>query len=144
MNVLSVEIHHRLGDFSLDASFASPAGVTAIYGRSGAGKTTVVNAIAGLVVPNKGRIQLGERMLFDTNTGVNVSVRRRRIGYVFQDARLFPHRDVRANLVYSQRVLSGEPRFDEVVELLGLDRLLERKPVSLSGGETQRVAIGRA
>lgn len=141
---LSVDVHHRLDAFSLNVRFDAPAGVTAVYGRSGAGKTTIVNAIAGLIRPHSGRVALGGRVLFDAATGVNVAVHKRRIGYVFQDARLFPHRDVLANLVYSRRISPREPRFSEVIDLLGIEHVLHRKPGNLSGGETQRVAIGRA
>jgi molybdate transport system ATP-binding protein len=143
---LAVAIEHQLGEFRLDASFECGSGVTALFGQSGAGKTTVVNAIAGLVRPGKGRISFDGETLFDSGQGVHVPARRRRFGYVFQEGRLFPHLTVRKNLTYShlfgERQASGE--LEHIVELLGLADLLERRPARLSGGEKQRVAIGRA
>ncbi|MGH8641718.1 MAG: molybdenum ABC transporter ATP-binding protein [Burkholderiales bacterium] len=144
---LAVSIEHWLGEFRLEASFECGSGVTALFGQSGAGKTTVVNAIAGLLRPGKGRISFDGETLFDSGQGLHVPARRRRFGYVFQEGRLFPHLTVRRNLTYSQ--LFGADRragaeFDHIVELLGLSDLLERRPARLSGGEKQRVAIGRA
>jgi len=144
---LAVALEHQLGGFQLDASFSCGEGVTAIFGQSGAGKTTVVNAIAGLVRPRKGRITLNGETLFDAERGVHVPARKRRFGYVFQEGRLFPHLTVRRNLTYSRLFRPGrlEPgELDHIVELLGLADLLERRPAQLSGGEKQRVAIGRA
>ena len=144
---LSVEIRHRLGALDLDVAFDAPAGVTALFGRSGSGKTTVINAVAGLLKPAQGRIDCGGEVLFDASARINLPVHRRRIGLVFQDARLFPHLDVRRNLTYGQRFaapgLPG-PSIDEVCELLGVGHLLGRQPGALSGGERQRIAIGRA
>ncbi|MEE7547859.1 ATP-binding cassette domain-containing protein, partial [Xanthomonas sp. Kuri4-1] len=114
---------------------------------SGAGKTSVLNAIAGLVTPAAGRIAIDGRCLYDSARGIDLPPHRRRIGYVFQDARLFPHLDVRGNLRYGRHGRAGDtPRFgfDEVVALLGIAPLLARRPRHLSGGEAQRVAIGRA
>ena len=143
---LTVALEHQLGEFRLDVSFDCGAGVTALFGQSGAGKTTVINAIAGLVRPHKGCIALDGEPLFDSGRGIHVPARKRRFGYVFQEGRLFPHLTVRQNLVYSRlfgsRVAPEE--FGHIVELLGLGDLLERRPARLSGGEKQRVAIGRA
>ena len=145
--MLEVDVACRLGALDLDVGFATDAGVTALFGRSGAGKTTVINAIAGLLRPARGRIVLDGEPLLDTAQGIDMPRHRRRIGYVFQDARLFPHLTVRRNLLYG-RWFAGTGRrrgsLDEVVELLGIAPLLERRPGMLSGGERQRVAIGRA
>ena len=145
--MLDVDIEKALGTFTLSARFASADGVTALFGRSGAGKSTLVNAIAGLVRPDRGSICLDEVVLFDSDRRINVPVRRRGIGYVFQEGRLFPHYSVRGNLMYGRRRTPFRQRwgsFDQVVELLGIGDLLDRRPASLSGGEKQRVAIGRA
>ena len=143
---LSVALEHDFGAFRLDAQFACGEGVTALFGQSGAGKTTVVNAIAGLVRPRKGRIALNGETLFDADRGIHVPARKRRCGYVFQEGRLFPHLTVRQNLTYSRLFGAGESsaELSHIVELLGLSDLLGRRPALLSGGEKQRVAIGRA
>ncbi|ETX13998.1 molybdenum ABC transporter ATP-binding protein [Roseivivax halodurans JCM 10272] len=143
---LEVAIRHRLGDFALDVDFDAPAGVTVLFGRSGSGKTSVVNAIAGLLRPDAGRICLSGRTLFDEAQGIDVPVHRRRTGYVFQEHRLFPHLTVRENLLYSRRVTRqrGPGDLVETARLLGIEALLDRRPGALSGGEAQRVAIGRA
>jgi molybdate transport system ATP-binding protein len=143
---LSVAIEHQQGAFRLDARFECGSGVTALFGRSGAGKTTVINAIAGLVIPRKGRISFNGELLFDSDRGINVVPGQRRFGYVFQEGRLFPHLTVHQNLRYS-RLFNGErgrDDFSHVVDLLGISSLLQRRPAQLSGGEKQRVAIGRA
>ena len=144
---LQVAITHPLPGFEVNVAFEAPGGVTALFGQSGAGKTTVINAVAGLLRPRAGRIALSGETLFDASARVNLPVHRRRLGYVFQDGRLFPHLSVRQNLTYGQRFaprgLPG-PGLDEVADLLGLDRLLDRRPGALSGGEKQRVAFGRA
>ncbi len=144
---LSVSVAHRRGDFALDVDFAAPGGVTALFGRSGAGKTTLVDAIGGLLRPARGRIALGNRVLLDTERGIFVPRHRRRIGTVFQEGRLFPHLSVRQNLLFGRwfapRAEEGAG-FDAVVDLLGIAPLLGRRPAGLSGGEKQRVAIGRA
>jgi molybdate transport system ATP-binding protein len=146
--VIEVDIEKRLGAFTLAARFTAPeAGITALFGRSGAGKTTLVNALAGLIRPERGRIALGGSVLFDAARGIDLPPERRRLGYVFQEGRLFPHYSVRGNLTYGRR--SGPPRdpalsFDAVVARFGLAALLDRRPGDLSGGEKQRVAIGRA
>lgn len=144
--MLDVDICGKVGAMRLEARFSSSGGVTSLFGQSGAGKTTLTNMIAGLIRPEKGRITVNGTPLFDAARGINVPVRTRRIGHVFQDARLFPHMSVRTNLTYARWAGgrgSGRP-MDEVVDLLGLDHLLTRKPLTLSGGERQRVAIGRA
>jgi molybdate transport system ATP-binding protein len=145
--MLSVKVRRRLDAFELDTAFASDSGVTALFGRSGSGKTTLVNAIAGLVRPDDGRIEINGDCLFDSARGIDVPVERRRVGYVFQDGRLFPHLTVRGNLNYGYALAQPGQRnvaLKQVVDLLGLEHLLERRPANLSGGEKQRVAIGRA
>ncbi|MFZ1098493.1 MAG: molybdenum ABC transporter ATP-binding protein [Steroidobacteraceae bacterium] len=146
--MLSVSATRRLGSFTLAAAFTAPTpGVTALFGRSGSGKTTLVNIIAGLLAPEEGEVQLGDTVLTDTRRQLAVPAQRRHIGYVFQDARLFPHLTVAGNLRYGLRRAARRPQFigfEEVVALLGLGALLERRPHSLSGGERQRVALGRA
>lgn len=130
--------------FVIDINARIPsAGITAIFGRSGAGKTSVIDVISGLVTPNIGRIKVGDRLLFDSNIGINLAPEKRRIGYVFQDARLFPHMTVRKNLTYGQRDIDND-KFDEIITLLDLNAFISRYPKDLSGGEKQRVAIGRA
>jgi molybdate transport system ATP-binding protein len=147
MTVLTVDVETRLGDFTLCAAFKTVEGATALFGPSGAGKSTIVNLIAGLIVPDRGCIALDGTVLFDSAKGVAVPPHRRRIGCVFQDGRLFPHLTVRRNLDYG-RYMSGLPRDDaamgRVVALLDIGHLLDRRPGRLSGGERQRVAIGRA
>lgn len=142
---LSVAMTHAFPGFALEVDFTAPPGVTALFGRSGSGKTTVVNAVAGLLMPDAGRIMAGGAVLFDRGAGVALPPHRRRLGYVFQDARLFPHLTVRQNLTYGQRFAPpGGVGLAAVVEMLGIGALLERRPAALSGGERQRVAIGRA
>jgi molybdate transport system ATP-binding protein len=145
--MIEVAVEKRLGAFHLDARFAAPAaGITALFGRSGAGKTTLVNMLAGLVRPDRGSIAVDGELLFSSERGVDLAPERRRLGYIFQEGRLFPHYSVRGNLTYGapRRAPPGAVRFDAVVALLGLETLLERRPGALSGGEKQRVAIGRA
>jgi len=144
--MLEVDIRRRAGDFSLDVAFAAPVGVTAVLGRSGAGKSTLVAAVAGLARPDLGRIALDQTALFDSAAGVNLPARKRRIGIVFQESRLFPHLSVRSNLLFGRRRRrdATSPDLDQVIETLGIGHLLSRRPRSLSGGEKQRVAIGRA
>ena len=144
---LLVDIAHRLPGLDLRVVFDAPAGVTALFGRSGSGKTTVINAVAGLLTPDAGQIALDGTPLFDSAGRIAVPVHRRRLGYVFQDARLFPHLSVRQNMAYGQRFAPRDatgPSLGEVSDLLGVDPLLDRRPGALSGGERQRVAIGRA
>ncbi len=145
--MLEVDIEHRLGAFALDIHFRSGRGLTALFGRSGVGKTSVVNAIAGLIRPQRGRIAVDGTVLVDTEHDINLPPHRRRVGYVFQEGRLFPHLTVRQNLLFGRwfaprRAAAG--RLDDVVDLLGIGPLLERRPSRLSGGEKQRVAVGRA
>jgi molybdate transport system ATP-binding protein len=144
--MLSVEIERRLGAFRLAASFQTGEGVTALFGRSGAGKTSVVNAIAGILRPDRGRIDINGMTVFDSDKAIDVPTPKRRVGYVFQEGRLFPHMSVRQNLSYAGLFSRGMPAsvFEHVVDLLGLKDLLDRRPGNLSGGEKQRVAIGRA
>jgi molybdate transport system ATP-binding protein len=144
---LSVAIRHELPGFSLDASFEAPRGITVLFGRSGSGKTTIVNAIAGLMRPSQGTISLDGRTLVDTAQRVFVPPHRRRIGYIFQEGRLFPHLSVRQNLAYGRWFAPRDAQAEDmgqVVDLLGIGHLLDRRPGGLSGGEKQRVAIGRA
>ena len=145
--MIEVDIAVRRGAFAVEAAFAADAPIVALFGRSGAGKSTLVNAIAGTVLPERGRIAVDGRTLFDSRSGVNLPPEARRLGYVFQDALLFPHMTVAANLAYGERLTPTGDRFVErarVIALLDLERLLDRRPASLSGGERQRVAIGRA
>ena len=145
--MLAVDIEKAQGRFTLGARFTDSGGVTVLFGRSGAGKSTLVNAIAGLVRPDRGTIRLDDTVLFDSDRRINVPVRQRGIGYVFQEGRLFPHYSVRGNLMYGRRRTPRRQRwgsFDQIVELLGIGALLNRRPAGLSGGEKQRVAIGRA
>ena len=138
-----VDARIRLGDAALVIAFASDAPLTALVGRSGAGKTSTLNMIAGLLRPDAGTIRVAGETLFDSDAGIDLPPERRRTGYVFQDHRLFPHKRVRANLRYGRRP-DGWIGFDDVVGLLGIGHLLDRWPRTLSGGEAQRVAIGRA
>jgi molybdate transport system ATP-binding protein len=147
MTVLAVDVEKRLGNFTLAARFEATAGVTALFGPSGAGKTTIVNMIAGLLTPDRGSISFDGTLLFDAAAGINVPPHRRGIGYVFQEGRLFPHLSVRQNLDYGRR-MSGHPQdadqFQHIITLLDISALLDRRPRLLSGGERQRVAVGRA
>jgi molybdate transport system ATP-binding protein len=148
LTMLEFDCSLKRGDFSLEVAFSVPSpGVTALFGRSGAGKSTVVALLAGLLTPARGRIALGDSVLLDTATGINVPAEDRAVGCVFQDARLFPHLNVRHNLEYGLRRIRGRQapiRLETVVELLGLESLLARRIRALSGGERQRVALGRA
>jgi molybdate transport system ATP-binding protein len=145
--MLSVDIEKRLGEFSLALKFEAVSGATALFGPSGSGKTSAVNMIAGLVTPDHGRIALDDAVLFDSETRINVPAHRRRVGYVFQEGRLFPHLTVAQNLDYG-RWISGLPgdaaERQRIIALLDIGALLGRRPGHLSGGERQRVAFGRA
>ena len=148
--MLDVALRHRFGrgGFTLDAGFHMPeAGVTALFGPSGCGKTTILSAVAGLLRPDEGRVVLDGTVLLDTAARAALPPEKRRCAVVFQDARLFPHRNVEGNLRYGLRRAPRDaagPGFDDVVALLGLGALLGRRPMGLSGGERQRVALGRA
>ena len=149
--MLDLRVRHGFDGFTLDAGFAAADGVTALFGRSGSGKTTLVNAVAGLLRPQAGRIALEDTVLFDSARGIDRPPHRRCIGYVFQDARLFPHMTVQQNLTYGRRFAgrgavsqSRGVALARIVELLGLGDRLHRLPAALSGGEKQRVALGRA
>jgi len=145
---MEIQVNRRQGEFQVNTAFKGPdSGVTALYGPSGAGKTSVINMVAGLIRPDRGRIAVNGLCLFDSDLAIDLPPERRRIGYVFQESRLFPHFTVRANLVYGMNLTPAVRRFvtlDEVVDLLGIGHLLNRRPANLSGGEKQRVAIGRA
>lgn len=144
---LLVDVEQRLGSFELAAKFESAGRLTALFGPSGSGKTSIVNMIGGLARPKRGLIRADGRVLIDTASGVMLPAHKRRIGYVFQDARLFPHLTVAQNLKYGRWFAPARERYAEmgaIVEMLGIGDLLERRPAALSGGEKQRVAIGRA
>jgi molybdate transport system ATP-binding protein len=145
--MLRVEVFKQLGEFSIEASFTSEGRVTGLFGASGAGKTSLINMIAGLLKPDRGFIAVDNETLDDTAGRVHVPPYRRRIGYVFQDARLFPHLDVSQNLDYGRR-MNGLPRDPaseaRITDLLDIGGLKDRRPGQLSGGERQRVALGRA
>jgi molybdate transport system ATP-binding protein len=142
-----IDIEARRGSFDIAAKFHADPGITALFGPSGAGKTSLLDLIAGILAPKRGRIAVEGQVLYDSAARVNVAPEKRRIGYIFQDARLFPHLSVRANLLYGFRLTAPGQRYaqlDHIVEVLGIGHLLARPPSSLSGGEQQRVAIGRA
>lgn len=142
--MLELNFSQQLGDHQLVIDQKIPAqGITAVFGVSGAGKTSLINAISGLTRPQQGIIRLNDRLLCDAARNIHLPPEQRRVGYVFQDARLFPHYRVRGNLQYGM-AKSMRPQFDKLVALLGIEALLQRFPWSLSGGEKQRVAIGRA
>ena len=142
-----VDIQMAVDDHAFALKFSSDAKLTALVGPSGIGKTSTLNAIAGLLTPQSGRIAVADRVLFDSDGGTNLPPEKRRAGYVFQDARLFPHKRVAANLDYGERLAPASARFitrSEVIELLEIGHLLDRLPATLSGGEARRIAIGRA
>ncbi|MEC9369276.1 MAG: molybdenum ABC transporter ATP-binding protein [Pseudomonadota bacterium] len=146
-SMLDVSVTRKLGGFAIDAQFSAGLGVTSLFGRSGAGKTSIVNMIAGLLRPDRGRIAAGGRVLFDSTERISLPPHKRRVGYVFQDGRLFPHLTVRQNLNYGRWFTQAADRstdFDMVADMLDLAPLMTRFPATLSGGEKQRVAIGRA
>jgi molybdate transport system ATP-binding protein len=145
--MLELSVHRRQGSFLLDVDLAAGPGVTALFGASGSGKTSVINMVAGLARPDGGRIVVDGRVLFDSKAGIDIPPDRRRLGYVFQEGRLFPHLSVRSNLSFGRNRVKASQRtvdFDAVVEVLGIGPLLDRRPAALSGGEKSRVAIGRA
>jgi len=142
-----IDVERRLGDRTIAARFASDAPLTALFGPSGAGKTSLLNMVAGLMRPDQGRIRVGGETLFDPSEGIDLPPERRRAGYVFQEARLFPHIRVRANLAYGAKLAQPADRWmalEEAIGFLDIGDLLDRWPATLSGGEAQRVAIGRA
>lgn len=146
--MLDIHIKRRQGEFQIDTAFQSEdVGVTALFGNSGAGKTSIINMISGLVRPDEGHVIVGGRCLFDSKSAVDLAPEKRHIGYIFQEGRLFPHLSVRKNLTFGMQRTEKKRRyvdFDEVVTLLGIEHLIDRSPAKLSGGEKQRVAIGRA
>ena len=145
--MLSVSVSQAFEGFSLNVSFEAPQGITVLYGRSGTGKTSIINAVAGLLRPTAGRAEIHGRILFDTAEGIWMPPHRRRIGYIFQEGRLFPHLTVQQNLLYGRWFAPGTARRetpDRIIDMLGIGHLLKRRPGMLSGGEKQRVAIGRA
>jgi len=145
--MLRVDIEKQLGEFTLAATFSSEGRVIGLFGASGAGKSSLVNMIAGLLRPDRGTIVIDGETVDDTAAGIHVPAWRRRVGYVFQDARLFPHLDIRQNLDYGRRMnrLAADPaQHKRVTDLLDIGHLLDRRPGKLSGGERQRVALGRA
>lgn len=142
-----VRVQRHFGETLIVADFSAPGGLTALLAPSGAGKTSILNMIAGLLRPDAGRIVVGGETLFDADADVDLAPQRRRAGYIFQDGRLFPHLRVRANLAYGEKLARAEDRWmssEEAVSFLGIGHLLDRWPRTLSGGEAQRVAIGRA
>jgi molybdate transport system ATP-binding protein len=146
--MLEVDVQKKLGSFSIDVAFLVKAsGITALFGPSGAGKTSVISMVAGLLKPDQGLISVNGNTVFDSRRGIDLPPNRRRLGYVFQDGRLFPHLSVKSNLTYGMKLTNKDGQrvsFDKAVEVLDLGTLLYRRPAKLSGGEKQRVAIGRA
>ena len=143
---LEVQLAHKFEGFALDLAFAAPPGITALYGQSGAGKTTIVNAIAGILHPDQGRICIDGTTLVDTTQRIAIPTHKRRIGYVFQEGRLFPHLTVRQNIAYGAWFAGHSNTADtiRIVDLMSIGALLDRRPGTLSGGEKQRVALARA
>jgi molybdate transport system ATP-binding protein len=142
-----ISVRRRVGAMNISLELQAEPGLTALFGPSGAGKTSLLNMVAGLLRPDEGRIAVAGELLFDSGAGIDLPPERRRAGYVFQDGRLFPHKRVRANLLYGHHLAAPEHRwmdFDEAVAFLGIGHLLDRWPATLSGGEAQRVAMGRA
>jgi molybdate transport system ATP-binding protein len=137
-----VDVTRRIGEAEVRLAFTSGPGLTALFGPSGSGKSSLLNMVAGLLRPDAGRIVVAGETLF--GDGVDLPPEARRAGYVFQDRRLFPHLSVRANLAYGRRDGAALMALDEAADFLGIGHLLDRRPATLSGGEAQRVAIGRA
>jgi molybdate transport system ATP-binding protein len=150
--MIDINVYHARANFTVDVAIKCEGPVTALFGPSGSGKTTLLNMVAGLVTPQRGRISRGDDVWFDSDRHICVPPHRRHIAYVFQDARLFPHFNVRHNLMFSRWARNPlqicdqtmPTKWDDVIDVLGLACLLERRPLTLSGGEQQRVAIGRA
>ena len=142
-----IQVEKRLGDHHIAFDHRSDTKLVALFGPSGAGKTSILNMVAGLIRPDRGRIAVSGETLFDSETGIDRPPEQRHVGYIFQDARLFPHKRVRANLLYGHQLTSPDRRWitlEETCAFLGIAHLLDRWPHTLSGGEAQRVAIGRA
>jgi molybdate transport system ATP-binding protein len=139
-----IDVRRRLGGGHVGATFEAGEGLTVLFGPSGAGKTSTLNMIAGLLSPDWGHVRIDGETLFDASARIDVPVQRRRVGYVFQEPRLFPHKRVRANLLYGSHDARRGLPFDETIAFLGIGHLLDRWPRTLSGGEARRVAIGRA
>ncbi len=145
--VLEIDVQKQIGGLNVDVNITAKRGVTSLFGRSGAGKSSIINMVAGLSTPDAGQIKVLGETLFSSKLNINIPTHKRRIGYVFQDARLFPHMTVRKNLEYGTPrnvETNSDHNFSDICELLGLNDLLARRPYNLSGGERQRVAIGRA
>ena len=146
--MIFINIRKQLGDFKIDAKFeAQTRGIVALFGQSGSGKTSIINMIAGLLVPDHGHIEIDGRVLYSAENGTNLKIEHRRVGYVFQESRLFPHMTVQKNLEYGRKRTSSDHNkveVDQVIDVLGISHLLNQKPTTLSGGEQQRVALGRA
>lgn len=137
----------QMGQFLIEPNFQSDASVVGLFGASGSGKTSILHAIAGLNTPRSGLIKIQNQTWFDSNQKINLSTQKRHVGLVFQDAQLFPHKTVKQNLLFGLKHLAQQERHfeaDYIIELLKLEHLLERMPIKLSGGEKQRVALGRA
>ena len=148
MSMIEIEMQKQLGSLAIKARLElENQEILALFGPSGSGKTSIINMIAGLLKPDQGRIMVRERLLFSTDRKIDLAPEKRGLGYIFQDGRLFPHLSVRSNLNYGLNLVPVSDRrlaFDEVVSVLGIEKLLDRRPHNLSGGEKQRVAIGRA
>jgi len=147
LSPLSVRAIAARGDFTLDVAFEGDKGLTALFGPSGSGKTTILNLIAGLIRPGSGRIAVAGEVLTDTDAGIFVAPHKRRVGFVFQDAQLFPHLTVGQNIKFGRRFTQPADdalSVDTVTSVLGIGPLIERRPATLSGGEKQRVALARA
>ncbi len=144
MPALSIYINIKRDNFHLKVQTEISNGITGIFGPSGHGKTSLLNAIAGIVNPDDGRISIGDRIVFDSSKKINIAVKNRKVGYVFQDIRLFPHYTIEHNLNYGRKGRTKDRSFRDVVEILNIGHLLHKKPEECSGGEKQRVAIGRA
>ncbi|AVZ86144.1 ATP-binding cassette domain-containing protein [Acinetobacter sp. WCHA45] len=145
--MIDCHIQLKQGQFDLDQRFQSDQSVIGLFGASGSGKTTILHSIAGLVTPQAGWIKIKNQTWFDQAQKINLSTQQRRIGLVFQDAQLFPHKNVRQNLLFGFKHIQPQQRqfeVDYIIELLKLEHLIERMPIKLSGGEKQRVALGRA
>ncbi|KKW79517.1 molybdenum ABC transporter ATPase [Acinetobacter sp. AG1] len=145
--MIDCHIQLKQGQFDLDQRFQSDQPVIGLFGASGSGKTTILHSIAGLVTPQAGWIKIKNQTWFNQAQKINLTTQQRRIGLVFQDAQLFPHKNVRQNLLFGFKHIQPQQRqfeLDYIIELLKLEHLIERMPIKLSGGEKQRVALGRA